>query len=257
MENSFFIPYLKENIQRAQFDNVPKAVSKFLDSNELSLACTLSKRDSSSFMFWGGYPDAERVIMIYLPDYLDTSLRFDDIFPVYADSPICAVRVKKDKFTVLSHRDYLGALMGLGLKRDTIGDICVRDDGCDIITLTSTAQYIVQNLHCAARASLKTKIIDINEIIAPELKTVDLAFTVASPRVDAVLKEIFSLSRSAAAQAISQGLVFVNDIEVTKNDRRIFPNDKIVLRKKGRAIIGDEFYKTKKGRIRITAKKSQ
>ena len=257
MENSFLIPFIKENIDRAQFENTPKAVSKFLDSNELSLAAALSKRTSGKFMFWGGYPDAERVIMIYLPDYLDSDLSFSDIFPMYADSPLIALRIKKDKFTELSHRDYLGALMGLGLKRDTIGDICLRDDGCDIIALPQAAKYIKENLTSAGRATLKVEIIDIDKVIAPKTQTIDIAFTVASPRIDAVLGEIFSLSRSTAADAISQGLVFVNDIEVTKNDKKICPNDKIVLRRKGRAVIGDEFYKTKKGRIRITAKKSQ
>ena len=257
MENSFLIPFIKENIERAQYENIPKAVSKFLDSNELSLAAALAKRTAGRFLFWGGFENAERVIMIYLPEYIDGDLKYNDIFPIYADSPLTALRITKDKFTEISHRDYLGAIMGLGLKRDTIGDICLRDDGCDIIALNTSAKYIKENLTSAGRATLKVKEIDIANVIAPEAQNIDVAFTVASPRIDAVLGELFSLSRSTACDAIAQGFVFVNDIEVTKNDKKICPNDKIVLRRKGRAVIGEEFYKTKKGRIRITARKSQ
>ncbi len=257
MENEILIPYISENILRAQDENVPAAVSKFLDSAQLSIAAALAKRTSGRFIFWGGYPSAERVIMIAVPDYVPEDMNPAEIFSQFSDScPLKAVRLKKDRFTTLSHRDYLGAVMGLGLTRESIGDITVRDDGCDIIALPSAARYIAENLTQAGRASIKAELINIDDIIAPETKFEEISFTVASPRLDAVAGEVFSLSRSAACQAIAAGLIFLNDEQMTKPDKHISAGDKLVMRGKGRAIIGDDFFKTKKGRIRISARKS-
>ena len=170
--------------------------------------------------------------------------------------PLSDVRIEKDKFSDIGHRDYLGAVMGLGLTRESVGDICVHSDGCDIIALPNAAKYIEENLTGAGRATLKAKQIPLGEVRAPQVNIKETSITVASPRLDAVAGEIFSLSRSAAAQAIASGAVTVNDEQVLKSDRRLSPKDKIVLRGKGRAILGEEFTQTKKGRVRIEVKKS-
>ena len=220
MEGSILRAYISENIEKAQRENIPSAVSKFLDSASLSAAAALARSTAGRFIFWGGFEGAERVVMLSVPDYIDSDDP-NEIFTVYADGcPLSAVRVEKDRFSNIGHRDYLGAVMGLGLTRESVGDICVHSDGCDIIALPNAS------------------------------------ITVASPRLDAVAGEIFSLSRSAAAQAIASGAVTVNDEQVLKADRRLSPKDKIVLRGKGRAILGEEFTQTKKGRVRIWVKKS-
>ncbi len=257
MENDILRAYISENIVRAQDDNIPAAVSKFLDSSALSLATALAKRTSGNFVFWGGYPSAERVIMLCIPDYVPEDISPSEIFSQFSDDcPLKAVRLKKDRFSTLSHRDYLGSVMGLGLTRDSIGDITVRDDGCDIIALPSAARYIAENLTQVGRASVKAELISIDEIKAPEIKFEEISFTVASPRLDAVAGEIFSLSRSSACEAVAAGIIFLNDEQMTKPDKHISPGDKLVMRGKGRAIIGDSFFKTKKGRVRISARKS-
>ena len=194
--------------------------------------------------------------MLSVPDYIDSDDP-NEIFTVYADGcPLSAVRVEKDRFSDIGHRDYLGAVMGLGLTRESVGDICVQPDGCDIVALPNAAKYIEENLTGAGRATLKAKLIPLGEVRAPQVNIKETSITVASPRLDAVAGEIFSLSRSAAAQAIASGAVTVNDEQVLKADRRLSPKDKIVLRGKGRAILGEEFTQTKKGRVRIEVKKS-
>ena len=256
MEGSILRAYISENIEKAQRENIPSAVSKFLDSASLSAAAALARSTAGRFIFWGGFEGAERVIMLSVPDYIDSDDP-NEIFTVYADGcPLSAVRVEKDKFSDIGHRDYLGAVMGLGLTRESVGDICVQPDGCDIIALPNAAKYIEDNLTGAGRATLKAKQIPLEEVRAPQVNTKETSITVASPRLDAVAGEIFSLSRSAAAQAIASGAVTVNDEQVLKADRRLSPKDKIVLRGKGRAILGEEFTQTKKGRVRIGVKKS-
>lgn len=256
MEGSILRAYISENIEKAQRENIPSAVSKFLDSASLSAAAALARSTAGRFIFWGGFEGAERVVMLSVPDYIESDDP-NEIFTVYADGcPLSAVRVEKDRFSDIGHRDYLGAVMGLGLTRESVGDICVQPDGCDIIALPNAAKYIVQNLTGAGRATLKAKLIPLGEVRAPQVNIKETSITVASPRLDAVAGEIFSLSRSAAAQAIASGAVTVNDEQVLKADRRLSPKDKIVLRGKGRAILGEEFTQTKKGRVRIGVKKS-
>lgn len=256
MEGSILRAYISENIEKAQRENIPSAVSKFLDSASLSAAAALARSTAGRFIFWGGFEGAERVVMLSVPDYIDSDDP-NEIFTVYADEcPLSAVRIEKDKFSDIGHRDYLGAVMGLGLTRESVGDICVQPDGCDIVALPNAAKYIEDNLTGAGRATLKAKQIPLSEVRAPQVNIKETSITVASPRLDAVAGEIFSLSRSAAAQAIASGAVTVNDEQVLKADRRLSPKDKIVLRGKGRAILGEEFTQTKKGRVRIEVKKS-
>lgn len=256
MEGSILRAYISENIEKAQRENIPSAVSKFLDSASLSAASALARSTAGRFIFWGGFDGAERVIMLSVPDYIESDDP-NEIFTVYADGcPLSAVRIEKDKFSDIGHRDYLGAVMGLGLTRESVGDICVQPDGCDIVALPNAAKYIEDNLTGAGRATLKAKQIPLGEVRAPQVNIKETSITVASPRLDAVAGEIFSLSRSAAAQAIASGAVTVNDEQVLKADRRLSPKDKIVLRGKGRAILGEEFTQTKKGRVRIEVKKS-
>lgn len=254
MEGSILKAYISENIEKAQRENIPSAVSKFLDSASLSAASALARSTAGRFIFWGGFEGAERVIMLSVPDYIESDDP-NEIFTVYSDEcPLSAVRIEKDKFSDIGHRDYLGAVMGLGLTRESVGDICVQPDGCDIVALPNAAKYIVQNLTGAGRATLKAKQIPLGEVRAPQVNIKETSITVASPRLDAVAGEIFSLSRSAAAQAIASGAVTVNDEQVLKADRRLSPKDKIVLRGKGRVILGEEFTQTKKGRVRIGVK---
>lgn len=256
MDGAILTAYISENIERAQRENVPAAVSKFLDSAALSQASALVRSTHGRFILWGGFEGAERVVLLSIPEYIEES-EPEEIFSIYADDcPLLAVRIEKDKFSTVGHRDYLGAIMGLGLTRESIGDICVTSDGCDIVALPNAAKYIADNLSSAGRATLKAKIIPLSEIRAPQSESRVMSITVASARLDAVVGEIFSLSRSSAALAVSSGIVFVNDEQILKPDRRVSPGDKIVLRGHGRALLNGEFSTTKKGRTRIEVKKS-
>ncbi len=256
MDSSVLTAYISENIEKAQRENIPAAVSKFLDSAALSQASALVRSTSGRFIFWGGFEGAERVILLSIPEYIE-EIEPTEIFSLYSDScPLCAVRIEKDRFSTVGHRDYLGAIMALGLARECVGDICVTADGCDIVALPNAAKYIADNLTGAGRATLKAKIIPLGEVRAPQSESRQISITVASPRLDAVVGEIFSLSRSSAAQAVSSGIVFLNDEQTLKPDRRVSAGDKIVLRGHGRALLEGEFSTTKKGRIRIEVKKS-
>ena len=93
MEGSILRAYISENIEKAQRENIPSAVSKFLDSASLSAASALARSTAGRFIFWGGFEGAERVIMLSVPDYIESDDP-NEIFTVYADGcPLSAVRV--------------------------------------------------------------------------------------------------------------------------------------------------------------------
>ena len=160
--------------------------------------------------------------------------------------------MQKDPFHTLTHRDYLGALMGLGVKRETVGDLLVREDGCDIILLKSVAPYLQENLTQAGRAKLGGSFVPVAALQKGEEKREMTPCVVSSLRLDNVVSAAFSVSRSAATQAIQKGLVFVNALSCEKTAAPVKEGDRIVFRSKGKVRLAEVGRTSKKGRLHIT-----
>lgn len=240
-----------EDKARQCSDNSMITSSVFLDMHERSVVSSVKNSFGEIRMFfYGGFSDAERNIAVFLPDYIteEPSEYFDE-FP--DDDPLAVIEIEKDKFSpALGHRDYLGALMGLGIKREMTGDIIVSENGCRMAVLAKIAPFIAENLDKAGRGTLKAKIIPPSQAREGVKATgTPDSFTVSSMRLDSVIKNAFRLSRGDAAQAIESGVVYVNDIECTKPDKKIAEGDKVVFRRKGRIIINDCSSVSKKGRV--------
>lgn len=233
----------------------------FLNMQESSaVASSLRLPADVKMLFYGVFEDSERTVAIMLPEYVEA----DSLSGLYeyfeqcpeAD-PLAVIEVEKDKFSpALSHRDYLGALMGLGIKREMTGDIVVSENGCKIAVLEKIAPFIVENLGKAGRGTLKAKIIPPSQAreATKAVGTPD-SFTVSSMRLDSVVKNAFHISRSDACTAIESGVVFVNDLECTKPDKKISAGDKVVFRRRGRIIISDCSSVSKKGRVIVEVMK--
>lgn len=231
----------------------------FLDMHERSVVTGMKNPYSDTRMFfYGGFNDAERNTVLFLPEYItDDPVDYFDSYP--DDNPIAVIEIEKDKFSpALGHRDYLGALMGLGIKREMAGDIIVSENGCRMAVLAKIAPFVAENLSKAGRGTLKAKIIPPSEE-REGTKAVGIpdSFTVSSMRLDSVVKNAFRLSRGDAADAIESGVVYVNDVECTKPDKKIAEGDKIVFRRKGRIIVDDCSSVSKKGRVIVEITKFQ
>lgn len=208
------------------------------------------------FLF-GGYPDAERRIVLFLPDYEDLS----NVLNSSEACPLAVIRAQSGRWQrsaddssnmrKLSHRDYLGSLLGLGLKREVIGDILVRDDGADIIILREIVDFLMMNYEKAGRTSLKLSLHPITELKTAEIKIIEKRDTVASLRIDNLVSAAFDISRSKAQEAIKQGIVFVNSALVQKPDKELQEGDKLVLRGKGKAVLKEISGVTRKDRIYV------
>ena len=175
----------------------------------------------------------------------------EDILPVIrAEVPKNSQASKSGR--PLTHGDYLGALMGLGVRRSVIGDILVSESGADIIVLKEMADYLMQNLVSAGKASITASEIPLSELRVPETERKEFSDTVASLRLDAVLASAFRLSRGKAAEAINQGLVFVDHLQATRTDMVVSEGAELVIRHLGKAKLTEVGKRTRKDRIRIT-----
>ena len=234
----------------------------FLDMREHSvIASHLVSKNEAKTVFYGVFEDAERTAAVMLPYYVEAD-DFESLCNYFKenpdDNPLAVIEVEKDRFSPpLSHRDYLGALMSLGIRREVTGDIVITENGCRIAVLSHMAEYIAENLCKAGRGTLKTKILSPCEcVLAEKPAAVEDSFTVSSLRLDNVVKNAFRVSRNDAVSAIESGLVFVNDSECLKADKKISEGDKIVFRRKGRIIVSDCSSVSKKGRIIVNIHKN-
>ena len=206
---------------------------------------------ADNFTFFGGYADAERKCVVFLPDYYTE----DDINDEPSLCDISYVKVAVDKFNAssadFSHRDVLGSLMGLGIERDLIGDIVAEGGQAVFAVKSKIVPFITENLVKISRYPVGIDVFDKYEM-TPKQDFSAGSDTVASMRLDAVVSSIFSISRSAASDAVSGGLVGVNGMPVTKSDRSVGEGDKLSLRGKGKAVIDSVGGFSKKGRIRFS-----
>ena len=199
--------------------------------------------------FFGGSPEAERAVCCWLPDYLDADwLRGED-------SPIAAVRAtffEKDKLT---HRDFLGSLMGCGIKRETVGDIYVGDGTCDFLVTREILPYVLDNLVSAGRTKLHVEQISLESLAGPQFTLKEIRDTVSSLRLDSIVGSGFNMARGKASALIETGKVSLNDLPCIKPDKLLNEGDKVSARGFGKLILAQVGGKTKKDRISILIEK--
>jgi len=216
----------------------------FLDVRQRNLVDSYCKKIKGlNYKFYGGYEEAERCICMISPE--DESER----------ERLTALRIITSGTKKLTHRDYMGSILGLGVKRELIGDILVHSEGADIIILKELADFFVCNYEKAGRIPIKIEIISINDLKTGEENAEEIRQSVSSLRLDNMISSVFKLPRSKAVETINSGLVYINGQQVTKPDKPVHKGDKLVLRGKGKAILQDISSSTKKDKIVILIKK--
>ena len=237
--------------------------SGFLDPAQQSMLRRSfgEKQGDVTIVYSGGYEEAERVVMACLPYYMTGQMTEEENKgrPAYFDEILTVVRAEVPKGSAasgrgrpLSHSDYLGALMGLGVKRSVIGDIIVHEDGADIIVLKDMAEYLLMNFVSVGKARISTEEVPLSYLRLPEKRYEEVNDTVASLRLDAVLASAFRMSRGKAAEAVRQGLVFVDHLEAVKADMAVQEGAELVIRHRGKAKLLQVNGRTRKDRISIT-----
>lgn len=253
MENKLLINLIEDRFERFQ-KNYSIVTTDFLDLSQQSAAGPFLKAHSGEGAFlYGGYEDADRRQVVFIPDYLDIGSEKEliEYFRTHdEDCPLAVLDVtigRKD--AELKHSDYLGSLLALGIKREKTGDIIVRSDGAQILVNREMAPYLAENYSKAGRVPLKTEILPISSLQMQKADTESLRLPVSSVRLDNMVSAVFGVSRKTAAEAIAGGMVFVNSIETKKPDYFVKDGEKIVLRGKGKAIYKGSGGTSRKGKV--------
>ncbi len=233
------------------WDKIQAGIRRDIPAN----SCFLSPKEleMTRFLFgtvpglteFGGYEDAERRMLVYLPEYLDESYLLEE------GSPIVCLRAAFFEGDSLSHRDFLGALMGAGIARETVGDICVSNGSCDFFVTEEIAPYILQSFTSAGRTKLHLEKVPLSQVLIAEPETKEIRDTMASLRLDSVISSGFRIGRSLASQYVTAGKAAIDGLPCEKPDKPVSEGSKISVRGLGKIKLRAVNGQTKKGRISV------
>lgn len=217
----------------------------FLDPRQCFILESLANRHPDvAFRLDGGYEGAERCRGLVAPDYRD--LRLEPM-----GMKVLSITSEDQKFPTLQHGDFLGAVLGLGLKREKIGDIHVREDGCHVVIAEEIASFLDMNLRQVHRVQVLTEILELDDLITAEKELEQLDLTVASLRLDGIASDVFRLSRSKVLIPIKAGRCRVNWRVEEDPSKSLKSGDVVALQGFGRFKILEMDGLTKKGRYRV------
>lgn len=225
----------------------PYAVSEFVSPGAVQIGETIQAHVPSLVLkSFGGYDGAERVKLAFVnADYEGV-----------VDYGIMACRVSWDaRYRLLSHRDVLGSLMGLGIDRTHFGDIIMTESNAVILVDTSLYAYVQQNFTKIAMVSVTIDEIPLSDIAPRQEKVKEIKTTVASLRLDAIASSGFGMSRTKAAEAIKGERVQVNWQPAKGPSQDVAAGDVISLRGKGRMELVSITGTSRKGRIGVLLKR--
>ena len=220
--------------------------SDFLNDMQISIALeVLSKCGVSDYVMWGGYENADRVVLCVYPPYN---------CPKLSEFPIEIVNLKYRKTDKLTHRDFLGSLMALGIKREAVGDIVVGEGLTSVFVKSELASYVEMQITKIGRVGVSFTDLEENlDAVSQEYE--EKEHTVSSLRADSVVSAVTGLSRSKSRDLIETGLTAVNFEIITSADKKISDNDRISVRGYGKYIIISDGSMSRKGKYRITVKR--
>lgn len=225
-------------------------ITGFMDLNELNLAKNALSHFGVSYVVKTINDELDKKNILFVPEYLE-----DKIDMVYRDNVVCIkiILESKDK---LNHRDFMGAIYNLSVEREYLGDIIVKDSVAYFFTMKSFEKYFVDNLVYVGKSPVRTEIIDIysQEINALSQNFKEKDYIVPSMRVDAILSEVYSLSRSQTKDKIEKGHLFINDKEQYFPSTILESGDVVSFRQCGKFRVGDVVRTTKSGNIVLNIK---
>ena len=222
-EKELFAQRLKD-LANQSYSNNKYTYTSFLSEGELSDYYLIEKDlKFASPRLWGGREFSDRVVIRFGDE---ESFGFKEDFPIV----LLEISPLNEKFSDdFSHRDFLGALMNLGIERSTIGDILINEKKGYIFCRDSVAEYIIENLSRVKHTSVMVKEVkELDEAFKPSFD--EKIVQVASERIDAVISKVYNLSRSSSTELFRTGKVFVNSRECTENAYVLKPGEVISVR---------------------------
>lgn len=247
---------LSQVLDKIEFSKTRERIeyTDFLDMYQISLVENfLRKINFENYQLFGGYAESERKILIVYPEKYSERMIEKNYNKMLK---IIRIELPEEEHGKYSHRNYLGGIVKLGLKREKVGDILVSDDGADIIVVEDFIEILKKELPSLNRfENSKIAIEELSNIRKKEIKIEEVSIIVPSLRLDNIVSDLVRTSRSKAAQIIAQERVFINGQNETKISKQLKLNDVITIRGKGRFVIKEFTGTTRSGRTVIKIEK--
>lgn len=207
------------------------------------LSSLINTYDTISFSLIGNEDSESKAILIY-PDYMNE---------VNAADFVSLIRIDKKDYDI-AHKDVLGSLLSLGIKREKVGDIIINDEAIYFYIRNEILDYVLLNLEKIKNYGVDLEVIDLETPLARAIDYLEKLVTCASARLDLVLANVYNLSRSDAKNAIEAGLVKINCKVTYKISETLDVGDLVSMRRRGRFIVGDYLGLSKKDKLKLVIK---
>lgn len=239
MENSKLIKRARDLAERCGRSGAVCATG-FLSPAEQYEIQTRLEYIPCGLVFHGGGENCERAAAFFLPDYMTEEM-------LDVSEYICAMKLKAC-FGQPGHRDYMGALLGMGIGREWLGDIQVEGDTAYVFCMKSVLRHLL-GMEKAGRCTVRASQVALEEVPPRRAETESVSFSVMSPRLDAVAAGLFRLSRTEAARQIAAGNVSLNYTQCLKADCPVKEGDILSLKGRGKGSISGLGGTSRKGRL--------
>ena len=247
---------LSQVLDKIEFSKTREKIeyTDFLDMYQVALVENfLRKIKFENYKLYGGFEEAERKVLIVYPEKYDENMLRKNYNKILK---VVRIQLPEEEHGKYSHRNYLGGIVKLGLKREKVGDIIVAKEGADIIVVEDFAKILKEELPSLTRfENSSVEIYEIENLKKQKIKVEEIKIIVPSLRLDNIVSDLARTSRSKAAQIIAQERVFVNGQNETKLSKQLKLNDVITIRGKGRFIIKEFSGTTRSGRTVILIEK--
>lgn len=239
-EDKLLLARILDKYEQMERRGFPTATA-FLSPREQAMAQALLNTAGirEGYRFDGGFADAERKLVAFLPEWAEDS-----------DGELAFVRAAfHGADSTLTHRDILGSLMGLGITREKVGDILIAQHSADVVVSPQLVEFLLREWDSAGRVRLSVSEISRAELTMPQVKITQVSDTVSSLRLDALVSAAFSMSRGKAAELIAAGRVSLDHTPCVKSDKAVGQDSTITARGFGKAVVRECSRLSKKGRI--------
>ena len=238
-KDKLFLSKLDDAVFLCQKRQKPYFFSFLSEAEQARAEDHLKRIGFDSYGFFGGYENSERKVLCL------------DCYGDDEDYPIEALEFSYRAADKLTHRDFLGALMSLGIERETVGDILVGDGRTVVFVKSEIAEYIESQIFKIGRVGVRISDADIGSL--PQGRGVEeMSAVVSSLRLDNIVAAVSGLSREKTKNLILSGNVTLNFVECTNISKAVCDGDTLTVRGKGKFKINGVMGETKKHRIRIS-----
>jgi RNA-binding protein YlmH len=242
-EDKNLLSNLFDKIKLAEKISKPVFTCEFYPPNVWRTIKDMNKSFGINIYTYGIFEDCERQMLCFSTEE-----------PV--DYPIQLIKIEnKSKFESLGHRDYLGAIMALGIKREKYGDLILVEDGCYAAVSKEASDYIIYNLGTIGRCPCRVKTIENFNAQSISAKFENLVIHSTSMRLDCVISSICNLSRAKAVDIIQGGKVLIDYVEMQEKDKIVENGAVITIRGYGKFKFVEQLGSTQRGRLKLSMKK--